>query len=78
MSILKTCKEFIAKNIISARVWIWNLFIYPKQTSSEFQLQFTVTLCYLLLNLLLYIHIMYIHCIYIVWSFFIIIYWLLW
>jgi len=24
LSILKSCKEFIAKNIISADVWTWN------------------------------------------------------
>jgi len=37
ISILKICKEFIAKNIISARVWMWNLSAYPGRASSEFE-----------------------------------------
>jgi len=37
ISILKICKEFIAKNIISARIWTWNLSAYSGRGSSQFE-----------------------------------------
>jgi len=30
INILKYCKKFVAKNIIPARVWIWNFPICPR------------------------------------------------
>jgi len=37
ISILKIYKEFIAKNIISAKVWTWNLSAYPGRAFSQFE-----------------------------------------